>query len=178
MLVPAVSTNAVSEPTMRVGRQRRIDLLQSTEIGSEALVAGLAGPEVEHAEGAQRGDVVGAGLEGGLQVEGGAGDVVELLGLDAGEAEVELGEAGLVAGGVGARELGVHQVDRGEPRAGGHVQADERLAGVAVGGGELEGLAVERAGLGDVEDLGLVELAEAELDKAMLKEAISITKKW
>jgi hypothetical protein len=93
-------------------------------------------------------------------VEGGGGDVLLLLGLDAGEAEVELGEAGLVAGRVGAGELGVHQVDGPRPRARGQVQADQLLAGVAVARVLLERPAVEGGRLVDVAEMGLVEHAE------------------
>ena len=129
----------------------------------EAVVGGLAGGQVEHAEGAQGGDVVGAGLERGLQVERGGGDALDVLGLDAGEAEVELGEADLVLLRVEARELGVHQVGGLPPGAGAEVEADELFAGVAVGGALLEGLAKQGGGLVDVAELRLVE--EAELDQ-------------
>jgi hypothetical protein len=64
---------------------------------------------------------------------------------------------------VEARELGVHQVGGLAPRAGAEVEADELLAGVAVGRGLLERLAKQRGGLVDVAELRLVE--QAELDQ-------------
>ena len=93
-------------------------------------------------------------------MHGGGGDVLQLLRLDASEAQVQLGEAGLVAGGVGTRELGADHLHRPGPRTGGEVQADQLLGGVAVAGALLERLAVEDGRLVDVVELILVQLAE------------------